>query len=685
MAIQIIDGFKLSSPRPIDDRIVASGSTARNAIIYKYEGLRVFDTSDGIPYVWLSNAWKKENETGLSVPLTITPGYTATSTYRAGQILKVLNANKLLTNSNMFEVEFITPTGTITGKTIAINHVDGSTVDSTTKLHVVGTVRATGFSGNGANITNIVPSNFDTSTTKIQISQINPGTADYVLRTNSTGTSLEWVSASSLSSGTVVSSAPTSGGISGTIHYLTFATDATTQPFLQAYKTSGQAIGVVPANGQIVVKNTSTPSTPPYSFVGSLTSGIYLSNSNQISISSGGNQRFEVSSDSIRVPSGSSAVTLGLRFGGSGTTFNISNYGFYQGSTFISTVVNSDEVLRVSTTGTSQGSGRVNIYGNGGVLNLFGRSGFDFGAAGTFIQFYRTGGADTTLNPTRAGYLGFESSSNSTFAINNEVASSNIRLLSNGQVAIAPNVSDSYGLSVANGASTRGYGLVVQGTFNSTDFGDLASFNIARFYARVTTGSSTSNTDILYLTRQGLEVGGPTNAPTTPNIHFNGDADTGIYRISNGSFGLTTNGVKRMEINTNGVRIGTSGKDGTAMRSVFHGWFSCTYNTGGANITSNNLYSSGMTLAGFSYVTGVAIGGTNPYGYITLSTPAFSNTDNVVVQVSPRFYGISRYLCFTPNVVSPTQIDIYFDSRLNAASMNINLFAFNISIFEIVN
>lgn len=43
-------GFQVNTALPIDNRIVASGST-RNSIPYKYEGLRVFDTSDSIPYV----------------------------------------------------------------------------------------------------------------------------------------------------------------------------------------------------------------------------------------------------------------------------------------------------------------------------------------------------------------------------------------------------------------------------------------------------------------------------------------------------------------------------------------------------------------------------------------------------------------------------------------------------------
>ena len=57
MPIQIIDGFQLNSSLPIDNRVVASGSVARDAIPYKYEGLRVFDTSDGLPYVWMNNTW----------------------------------------------------------------------------------------------------------------------------------------------------------------------------------------------------------------------------------------------------------------------------------------------------------------------------------------------------------------------------------------------------------------------------------------------------------------------------------------------------------------------------------------------------------------------------------------------------------------------------------------------------
>ena len=60
MSIQIITGFSLNSIEPIDTRIVASGSTGRDAIPYKYQGLRVFDLSNNRPYVYVGATWSAE-------------------------------------------------------------------------------------------------------------------------------------------------------------------------------------------------------------------------------------------------------------------------------------------------------------------------------------------------------------------------------------------------------------------------------------------------------------------------------------------------------------------------------------------------------------------------------------------------------------------------------------------------
>jgi len=55
MPINTQDNFKINIALPIDSRIVASGSAARNAISFKYDGLRVFDTSDRKSYVYNSS------------------------------------------------------------------------------------------------------------------------------------------------------------------------------------------------------------------------------------------------------------------------------------------------------------------------------------------------------------------------------------------------------------------------------------------------------------------------------------------------------------------------------------------------------------------------------------------------------------------------------------------------------
>lgn len=696
MAIQIIDGFKLSSARPIDDRIVASGSVARSAIAYKYEGLRVFDTLDGIPYVWYNNQWTKENSTGLAVPSTITPGYISTISYRAGQILKVYDNNKLLTNSSMFEVEFLSPTGAITGKTVAINHNTPSSVNSAAKLHVLGTIIATNFSGSGANITNIDPINFNTTTNKIQISQIGAGTSNYILRTNSTGTALEWVSASALSSGLNVSKV----GNTPNIHYITFAQDiddfATSLGGLLVYKTSNRVIGVIPSSGQIIVKGTSDVATPPYSFVGETNTGIYKSDTNQVSISISGNQKFEVSTTYVRIPSGSSISSLGLRFGGAGSTFNISNFGFYQGNSFISTVTNSDEVLRVRTTGSSQGSGSVNIYGNGGLLSLYGRSGsLDSGSTGTFIQFYRTGGKDTTLSPTRAGYFGFESAGTSDFVFKNETNGSYIALLNRtsnstitlfsatSQINMLSNSSADFGTYMENTATSGGNGLAVRARSGEIirSVSMTAGANYFSFYDGSNTTSTPSGFTVPVNPSWGLRtawIGHWTSAGGNSTFGITHDSTAGKIHFRIGSS-------LKMEINGAGVSIPNTG---TTMKSIFHGWFFCTYNTGGAGITSNNLYSSGMNLSGFAYSSGNATpfqGNANrPQGYIAFSTPTFTDINKVIVQVTPRYAGISQWMTFTPQVNDANTINIYYMTTDGFSGWNINSFSFYISIFEIV-
>ena len=59
MPIPLIDNFNINSELPIDNRIIASSSTERNAISYKYDGLKVFQLDNRITYTWnkTSSSW----------------------------------------------------------------------------------------------------------------------------------------------------------------------------------------------------------------------------------------------------------------------------------------------------------------------------------------------------------------------------------------------------------------------------------------------------------------------------------------------------------------------------------------------------------------------------------------------------------------------------------------------------
>lgn len=52
MAINIQEQFQVNISLPIDSRLVAAGTAARDAIAYKYDGMLVFDTVDRKTYAW---------------------------------------------------------------------------------------------------------------------------------------------------------------------------------------------------------------------------------------------------------------------------------------------------------------------------------------------------------------------------------------------------------------------------------------------------------------------------------------------------------------------------------------------------------------------------------------------------------------------------------------------------------
>ena len=101
MSIQIITGFSLNNIEPIDTRIVASGSTGRDAIPYKYQGLRVFDLSNNRPYVYVGATWSVEindqvfGTTGSIGKFTTSNTISDSNIYQVGSNIGINTSNPL--------------------------------------------------------------------------------------------------------------------------------------------------------------------------------------------------------------------------------------------------------------------------------------------------------------------------------------------------------------------------------------------------------------------------------------------------------------------------------------------------------------------------------------------------------------------------------------------------------------
>ena len=223
MSIQIIDGFQVNTASPIDNRIVASGSAARNAIPYKYEGLRVFDTSDSVPYVYVNGAWQSENASGISGAGTI-------------NYLPVYTSGNVLGNSLLYQTGY--PTFLI--KTVNT----GSGADKVIINASTGLVTAVNFSGSGANITGIAGSNINNGSIIVNgsNSKLENGSTGQVLVSGVTNPS--WTNQSQLSVGTAsnaINSVISNTSTSSSTHYLTFvASGAWNSPL---------GVGIAPIRG----------------------------------------------------------------------------------------------------------------------------------------------------------------------------------------------------------------------------------------------------------------------------------------------------------------------------------------------------------------------------------------------------------------------------------------------------
>lgn len=279
MSIEIIDGFRLNRSVPIDERIVASGSTARNNIDYKYNGLRVFDTFDNIPYVWLNNTWVKENINALIA-----------NDLKDNYLVKFNNITKGLTNSSIYD----------DGKTVFVNYTNMPTTIDSVKLNVNGDIKASSFSGIGTNITSLNASQIQSGL--MDIKYIKPGSNGEVLTTylDSGTLKTKWSDLKNIQSfGVSINEIPQST----TEYLILFGTIGTTNLYSSG-SDNNNTHSISYKAGQLLLK---TPTgKPTYSFKGNDTSGILLENQN-ISFKVSGTKILEIDTVGLKITSGTLA------------------------------------------------------------------------------------------------------------------------------------------------------------------------------------------------------------------------------------------------------------------------------------------------------------------------------------------------------------------------------------------
>jgi hypothetical protein len=128
-AINIINGFSVGAPYPIDYRMVMPNAAERIAIIHKYDGLRVFQTDTRETWTWnaISSTWESESSgsIGGGGSASYVPRWNNSQTLENSNLYNISNKIGLNTTDPQGIFHLINPTyGTSSGLVI---DVDSST------------------------------------------------------------------------------------------------------------------------------------------------------------------------------------------------------------------------------------------------------------------------------------------------------------------------------------------------------------------------------------------------------------------------------------------------------------------------------------------------------------------------------------------------------------------------------
>lgn len=302
MSTQIVDNFQLNVGKPIDSRMVTSGTASRNALKFKYEGLRVYDLINKAPYVYIDSAWQQESSSG--------GGGGGGSTVPSG------TTNYLLkyTTSTTIGDSAIVDKGSFALPNIGIGKNPGNGI----ALDVKGSVKVSSLESTGT-LKGELNGNY-ISVKSLGIDKIIPGTNNQILKTVGSGNlaTIQWGSDTNSTIKIDNETSTTTG-----TYLLLFSNSTGDNSSVYSNNNVTRLIGVKPSTSQILASGdatTNTASAPGYAFSGTTNAGLY-GNTTEIGLSFNAKALLKLDNTKLSILDNTGTTTLlssdtgGINFG----------------------------------------------------------------------------------------------------------------------------------------------------------------------------------------------------------------------------------------------------------------------------------------------------------------------------------------------------------------------------------
>ena len=499
--MQIIDGFTVNVERPIDDRIVTSGTASRDAIVYKYDGLRVYDTYSKQPYVWNGTNWTTENSNSVTIDGTTTAGF----------ISKFSNTSQI-TNSLIQEVNN------------GIKILAGPGIAPAIKLDVDGIVQAAGFKGSGNGLSNIPA---DKIIGKLPIANLkNPDSisTSEIYFINAGVSTPEWKKLKDVPSSAFPNPSLRLDINSSTNNYIIFGATNGTYNYYQT--TGGDSLRFIPKvtgsseGAQLQIPNGSE-GNPSIAFATNPNTGIYRIGWNVFGISVNGKEKLRATEQGVAIksnftteatlkvnnPGGRPFIGLYGKNGDSALSGTIGFSGLFKGAPALNDLIIESFAGRASKT-----SPQDNDHFDAAVQKSYPRHLISLNAYGQ------------TIISTNAG------------------SRWGGRIPPYGQTDISNFSYGTYGCEINNQNANYGHGLIIKS-------GGGPSTVSARF--------DNGNKTIAYFTDRGLQI--MSGTVDAPSICFDADkaagSNTGIYLEKTKTIGIVAGNKRVLTISDTEIRI----------------------------------------------------------------------------------------------------------------------------------